>query len=284
MRIERCPAAACFLLASLLVGCDGDSTGPGLTAYERASVVRGGISYDKYWSAGTGFDTSDPLVATFNAKGDFFRCKQCHGWDQLGSTGFYVNRGPSASRPRVSSVDLVAFTETRTPQQLFDAIKTGSGAARRSPTYDLSTYDPLVTPSIGDQMPDYGAFMSDAQIWDLVRFLKEDALVATDLYDMTVAGTYPTGTFTSENLGRDGVAASGEAIFTSQCAFCHGTDGKALTLEGVSLGVFLRSKPAEVQHKVRYGQLGSIMRGTRLTLAEMKHLYKYLSDSTVMPR
>ena len=223
-------------------------------------------------------------MATFSAKSDFFRCKQCHGWDQLGSNGFYINRRPSTSRPNISSVNLVTVSRTYTAQQLFDAIKTGSGATRRAPTATLSTYNPATNPTVGDQMPDYGAFMGDGQIWDLVRFLKVDAFDVTQLYDMAVTGTYPTGSVTFSNIGKDGIASAGATIFASKCEFCHGPTGKALSLEGQSLGAFLRGKPNEAQHKIRYGQLGSAMQPTRLTLAEMKNLYKHLADSVVMPR
>lgn len=284
MRIQRCPSALCFLLVVLALGCGDDATGLGDSAYDRANPLKGGISYDLFWNASAGFNQADPLIATFNARGDFFRCKQCHGWDQLGTNGFYINRRATTSRPNISSVNLVTLSQTSTPQQLFDAIKTGSGAPRRAPTVNLTTYDPAIDPTLGDQMPDYSAFMSDEQIWDLVRFLKDDALVVAQLYDMAVTGAYPTGSVTFSNLGKDGSASAGATIYSTKCQFCHGFNGKAVTLEGLSLGAFMRSKPHEVQHKIRYGQLGSIMRPTRLTLAEMKNLYKYLADSVVMPR
>jgi len=285
MRITRCSATLCLLLASVAAGCgDDNATGTDADAYDLADPLKGGISYDLFWSASTGYNQSDPLIATFAARSDFFRCKQCHGWDQLGSNGFYISRKPSASRPNISSVNLVTLIQASTPQQLFDAIKTGSGAMRRAPTVDLMSYNPAIDPTIGDQMPDYSAFMSDAQIWDLVRFLKEDALVVSDLYDMTVTGAYPTGSVTFANIGKDGVASIGETIYAANCEFCHGFNGKARTLEGQSLGAFFRGKPHEVQHKIRYGQVGSTMKPTRLTLGEMKNLYKYLVDSLVMPR
>lgn len=285
MNIPRSPAAVCLLLAVLAAGCDsGSVTGPALTPYEAASALKGGISYDNFWNAGSGFDQTQPLIATFNARGDFFRCKQCHGWDRLGTAASYINRRPSTSRPNISAFDLAAFSRTSTPQQIFDAIKTGSGATRRAATVNLSTYDPAVDATVGDQMPDYAAFMSDTQIWDLVRFLKDDALDVTLLYDVSVTGAYPTGTIAYSNFGRDGNAAAGQTIFSAQCQFCHGANGKAIVLEGLSLGAFTRSKPAEVQHKVRYGQLGSIMRATSLTPLQTKNLYKLLADTLLFPR
>ena len=273
-----------FFLLSTLVACGGESTGPNSSPYDLADATRGGMSYDTYWTAGTGFDQADPLIATFNAKSDFFRCKQCHGWDQLGSAGFYINRKPNTSRPNISSANLVAASRMMSPEQLFDAIKTGPGATRRPPSANLSTYNPATNPTVGDQMPDYGAFLSDAQIWDLVRFLKADAFDVTLLYDMTVTGVYPTGSVTFSNIGKDGNASEGEQIFSARCEYCHGPTGKALSLEGLSLGGFVRAKPNEAQHKIRYGRMGSAMGPTSLTLAEMKSLYRFLADSVKMPR
>lgn len=285
MWIHKCARVFAFLVVSVLAACNEDSTGPGQSPVDLADVTRGGISYDLFWNASTGFNQADPLIASFSAKSDFFRCKQCHGWDQLGSAGFYINRKPNASRPNISSVHLASVSRTKTAEQLFDAIKTGTGATRRSPTADLSTYNPTTNPTIGDQMPDYGAIMSDAQIWDLVRFLKEGAFDVTQLYDFSVTGVYPTGSITFSNLGKDGSANAGATIYAGKCEYCHGSAGKALSLEGgLSLGPFLRGKPNEAQHKIRYGQLGSAMGPTVLTLAEMKNLYRYIADSIAMPR
>jgi mono/diheme cytochrome c family protein len=273
-----------FLAIFVLLACNGDSTGPNLSPYELADATKGGISYDLFWNASTGFNQADPFIANFNAKADFFRCKQCHGWDQLGSAGFYINRKPSASRPNISSVNLVSVSRTKSAEQLFEAIKTGTGATRRSPSADLSTYNPATNPTVGDQMPDYGAIMTDAQIWDLVRFLAADAFDVTLLYDFSVTGVYPTGSITFSNLGKDGSASAGATIYAAKCEFCHGPTGKALVLEGLSLGGFLRGKPNEAQHKIRYGRLGSAMGPTALTLAEMKNLYRFIADTVAMPR
>jgi thiosulfate dehydrogenase len=277
--------ASAFLLLSTLVACNGgDSTGPSSSPFDLADGTRGGMSYDVYWNASTGYDQADPFIAGFNSKGDFFRCKQCHGWDQLGSAGFYISRKPSTSRPNISGVNLLAVSRTKSAEELFEAIRTGTGATRRSPAADLSTYNPATNATVGDQMPDYGAFMSDAQIWDLVRFLKADAFDVTQLYDMTVTGVYPTGSVTFSNLGRDGSASDGARIYSTRCEFCHGATGKAISLEGLSLGGFLRAKPNEAQHKIRFGRLGSAMGPTRLTLAEMKSLYRFIADTVAMPR
>jgi len=54
-------------------------------------------------------------------------------------------------------------------------------------------------------------------------------------------------------------------------------------MENMTAGKFTRSKPYEVQHKVKFGQLGSMMKATNITLQEMKDLYKAMSDTQKFP-
>jgi len=42
-------------------------------------------------------------------------------------------------------------------------------------------------------MPDFSKILTDAQIWNLVKYIKEDILDTTQLYDITTEGTYPDG-------------------------------------------------------------------------------------------
>lgn len=272
------------LTASFFIGCSKDSsTGPNvLAAYDKASIAKGGILYDKFWATEAGYDQNNPNVAVFNAKSDFFRCKQCHGWDLLGSNGSYNGRGPKTSRPNISALNLFQLAKTKTPQELFDGMKKTAG--RRDVSYDLSTYDPASNSAVGDQMPNYAQILTDEQIWDLVKFMKEGAFDVSLLYDATYSGTYPTGKAVFSNVGKDGNAAAGKAHYAAKCAACHGADGKALLMESMTAGEFTRKKPNEVQHKVKYGQLGSGMIGDfGITLAQMKDLYKALADETAFP-
>ena len=265
--------------------CSSDTTGPEPepAAFLAADGVNGGRMYDKFWAAETRFNLADPNISFFKARSDFFRCKQCHGWDRLGSGGAYINRGPRSSRPNISSVNLAAVAEAKSPQALFDAIKNGNG--RRSPTVDLSAYNPATNFTVGDQMPDYGQILSDAQIWELVKFLKNEAFDTSDLYDSQVSGSYPTGTITFSNIGRDGDAERGDVIFSQSCSFCHGFNGTSIQVDGgaFTVGRHLRTKPYEDVHKIRFGQLGSSMPNTTLTLSQMKDLYKALANATRYP-
>ena len=119
MRIRRAAATLTLAFGALASGCGDGSTGLGSTPYDRADVVRGGISYDLFWNEATGFPQSSALIANFSSRADFFRCKQCHGWDHLGSRGFYVSRGPRTSRPNISSVDLAATLAPIEPENVW---------------------------------------------------------------------------------------------------------------------------------------------------------------------
>ncbi|PKP52667.1 MAG: hypothetical protein CVT92_08030 [Bacteroidetes bacterium HGW-Bacteroidetes-1] len=267
-------------LVVIFTGCKKSDPEP--TAYDNADAGKGGILYDKFWATEAGYDQSSANLTTFNAKADFFRCKQCHGWDLLGTNGGYISRGPKTSRPDVSPLNLFQIAHSKTEQELFDAMKKTTG--RRAVSYDLSTYDPTSNATEGNKMPDYSALLTDAQMWDLVKFMKEGAIDVTKIYDVTYTGAYPTGTATYANLGKDGNAASGDAYYANNCAGCHGSDGKLILMEEMSVGKFTRKKAYEVQHKVKFGQLGSAMVGaTTMTEAQMKDLYKALSSETKFP-
>lgn len=69
-------------------------------------------------------------------------------------------------------------------------------------------------------MPNYSQVLTDTQIWDLVKFLKEGAIDVTQLYDYTTSGSYPTGTITYSNIGKDGNATNGKTFFATECAGC----------------------------------------------------------------
>ena len=274
-----------LLFAVVLVSCSSDKiVTPDIKPYDTASISKGGIMYDKFWSTEAGFNQSDPNLAVFNAKSEFFRCKSCHAWDLFGNSGSYIGRGPTATRPRVDGLNLYQYIQGSTPQQLFDAIKTGSGAARRDISYDLNLYNPTSNPTEGDQMPNYSQFLSDTQIWNIVKFLKEGAFNVSELYDAVYTGTYPTGTAAYSNIGKNGNAANGMTFYNSNCQSCHGADGTTILMDGLTVGKFTRTKGYEVQHKVKYGQLGTGMVGEfDMSLTQMRDLYKAISDPSVFP-
>lgn len=273
-----------FLLAVLISACKetiNEVEKP--TDYDKADGINGGIRYDKFWSTEADYSKKGDtdILAKLNAKADFFRCKQCHGWDLVGTKGSYISRGPNANRPNISGVDLVTLAKTKTAQELFDAMKKTAG--RRDIGFDLATYDPSTNATEGDKMPNYTQLLTDAEIWDVVKFLKNEALDLTQLYDLTLTGTYPTGRATFSNIGKDGDAPVGKTYYESKCASCHGADGTQLQMESMTLGKFLRSKANESQHKIKFGQLGSAMTAFKTGLQDMKNLYKAVSDTVAFP-
>ena len=111
-------------------------------------------------------------------------------------------------------------------------------------------------------MPNYGEILTDAQIWDVVKYLKEESLDTTKLYDLILEnGSYPTRARSFANLGLNGSAAAGDTIYQENCAICHGDDGAKILVDGdaYTVGQHMRKKPYEDQHKVKFGHLGSIM-------------------------
>jgi len=258
--------------------------------YDSADGVNGGMLFDKFYATSDSAKKAVPKfsnafgldLSKISAAGDFHRCKQCHGWDRLGNKGAYIGRAPKAGkRPNVSRVNLALAAKTESPEKLFARI-----AAPRKPRpadFDPKTYDPTAENPAGDLMPAYGKVFTKAEIWDIVKFLKENAYDTTALYELKTEGTYPAGSVSYADIGRDGDAKAGRTVFKAQCADCHGDDGLDIDLGGKSVGQFLRTKAYEVHHKVGFGQLGSKMKPTKLSTGEMKNLYKALTDETAFP-
>jgi len=281
--------AAIFIFAITFTSCtfDDEKIDPATEAYNKADHINGGIMYDKFWATESDFDQANPVKATINAKADFFRCKQCHGWDGLGNAGSYINRNANANRPNIASGNIYAMGQSKTAQELFDGFKKTAG--RRDISFDLTTYNPTTNKTEGDKMPNLNQLLTDAQIWDLVKFMKEGMMDVSQLYDATYTGVYPTGSMAISNVGKNGDAVKGKNYYNSNCAACHGANGTTLNgtshvIEGMTIGQFTRKKANEVQHKVHYGQLGSPMQGEfDITVSQMKDLYKALANETDFP-
>ena len=268
--------------------------------YRDADGVLGGQMYSKFWADETGFsvnnselDNQDELdIITANS--DFFRCKQCHGWDRLGQEGAYMSRGAKTTRPIVSTLDLARISETSSAQDLYDKIAM-SGSMRRDLSVDLSTYDPEDSSHPGNMMPDYSQILTEAQIWDIVKFLKKEALDTTELYVLSNdGGNYPDGQPVYSEVGAGGDASNGDTLYTDTCAGCHGTDGASgsvgMIVDGddeFSVGWYAREKPYETQHKIKFGHLGSTMTASLVlndaTESEVRDLLLALQDTTKYP-
>jgi mono/diheme cytochrome c family protein len=215
--------------------------------FETADLVRGGLLYDRWWvviDAPEPEGTNSTYPAEENAMfqdpprsgSQTYRCKECHGWDYLGVDGFY---GPPSTHftnveglLHISEGNVQTRQDHESPQELFEIIKFG----------------------IPGEMLPWGDFMSDDDIWDLVKFILEGLtddrlLVDYSSPDMNV----PIPPVDLEN---------GADIFTDVCAVCHGFDGEGLEefgTEGISLNEIALDNPVEFIHKVRFGQPGTDM-------------------------
>ncbi len=195
-------------------------------------VARGGALYDKWWAV-TGDPapesdhplwTSRPDQASNTRTGaDTWRCKECHGWDYKGVDGVY---GAGSHRTGIGGI----FATTRTPQQIFDLVKTGHG---------------------------YGAAgLSDEDIQDLTEFVLQ--------------GQIDTGKILDQDRRFTGDPGRGEALYSfgirsnTSCLHCHGEEGLSIPPDSSEEfeefpGLLSNENPWEFQHKVRFGHPGSEM-------------------------
>ena len=118
------------------------------------------------------------------------------------------------------------------PDELFNAIKNGK------PNTAMSAFS---------------AHLSDRDIWDLVKFIKEGMI------DISAQINATTKKPVSAN------ASQGASLFGATCALtsCHGRDGKAVNFgtaaEPEFVGTVAADNPWEFFHKVRAGQPGTDM-------------------------
>lgn len=254
-------------------------------AYDAASALNGGLFYNKFWVNKDDGTTPATANATVTANAEFFRCKSCHGWDLLGSNGYYISRGPTATRPNVAPTNLNSFAATHNITELFNAVKHEGGRQKMSSDKALNS-----------AMPDYSSLMTDSQIWDIVKFLKEGRINFDLIYELKTTGTYPSSTavtdmygntltgYVMNNVGLAGDIVVGKAYYTSKCSSCHGADGKQIP--AFPVGKLGRTKNAEMLHIAKYGVPGQSMWLTRtynMTQTDMINLSKALSDTLTFP-
>jgi len=282
----------CFAAAAmLLITCgkkDTVVTPVDETGYTIASGMNGGKIYKKFWAAEAGYTKLD--TAIYNPHGDFFSCASCHGPDLMGREGQSINRAPGKTRPNVANLNLISF-KNKSASDVFKAIKNGSNPAlRRSPSADVSTYDPASNSATGDKMPNYGQILTDAQIWDLVKFLKTETIDVAQLCDRAVAsGAYPAAQVTYANIGKDGNAQNGLTLYLEKCRDCHGDDGSQVYLvdpdapSALSVGKHLRLKPYQDAYSCKFGFPDGGMLADSLTIQQLKDLFKAITDAAQFP-
>ena len=264
-------------------GSDGsDWPGPPPAEYVNADGIAGGAAYAKWWTTGANGSGSQPATT---AGADFYRCKACHAWDGMGNAGSYADRtGQStleSSRPDVSSVNLRSTAVSESFQELFDLVR--HVGARGIDALD-------------NTHPDYSQQLTDDQVWNIVKFMREEWVDPNLLYDLEVTGqtmhmdftqdppavVKPTLTYT--NIGALGDETNGQAIYTAKCGACHGVDGTDENIGGRSLGQFIREKPNEGWFKAKFGEDGTGMDpGLVTSTSDLQDLYKALVNSANFP-
>jgi len=248
--------------------------GPVPPEFTAADGIQGGAAYAKWWTTDGGGSGTQPPTAV---SADFYRCKACHAWDGLGNAASYANRtGQStlkASRPDVSSVNLRSTIASSTYQELYDLVAhTGARA--------LDAAD--------NAHPDFSQVMSQDQIWNMVKFMFEEWVAPSELYDIEVMGpqmyvdytqvppAVVAPTITYSNIGAKGTASVGKTIYAQTCSVCHGPDGTGIDIGGRTLGQFFREKPNEAWFKAKFGEAGHMLPGLVTDLQDLQDLYAAL--------
>lgn len=237
----------------------GDGGAPPDDPPSNQTIARGGALYDKWWvAAGLSAPTVDhPLWAsrpdtTSNSStgSSTWRCKECHGWDYLGVDGAYSQGSHRTGFPGILGTAL-------TSEQLFDVLRNDEATTPGGHGYG----------SVG---------LGDDDIEALVAFVTSGAIDVSELYD--------------DDRAFLGDAAAGDTLYNAgvrgapSCASCHGVDGLTPPPGADEdydhfLGAVARGNPAELQHKIRFGQPGTAMPALEAfgaTLEEVRDLGAHL--------
>ncbi|MFQ5503146.1 MAG: c-type cytochrome [Phycisphaerae bacterium] len=230
-----------LLSASLgLVALTGMNCPPTITLptdFTNADLVRGGLLYDKWWTVvGASAPTTDhPLWAsrpdtTSNTRtgADTWRCKECHGWDYKGVSGAYAT---GSHKTGIKGI----YMTTLGAQAVFDLLKNDSTTTTNGHGFG-------------------SAGLSDAELWNLTRFVIDDQFDTSTIIDS--AGKFTGSATTGQTLYTTGIGTG------TACSACHGTDGKTIppgapTTFNAWVGKLSNDNPWEFQHKVRFGQPGA---------------------------
>ncbi|HLG18224.1 MAG TPA: c-type cytochrome [Bdellovibrionota bacterium] len=212
---------------------------------EVASAPRGGVLWDTWWeengspepgSATSSQPADNPLYATHTGTStrtgsQTWRCKECHGWDYKGADGAYGSGSHNTNF--IGVMDAAGWTA----QELIDMIGAG---IRKS---DGAVVD-------GHAFEGTDLLDSD-DVEDLALFIQEELVDDSDYISYVTKRS-------------KGSATAGEALFSGNCAICHGSSGLRINFAHGDaapateyIGDLSRDNPYEVTHKIRFGQPGS---------------------------
>lgn len=166
----------------------------------------------QWWTEPTGTFALYPQNIGSQTGSTTWRCKECHGWDYKGKDGAYGNGSNH-----------------------FTGI-TGVFQVQRKPIGEI--YSVIRNKNLP---------LSEEDIWDLTRFLKE-GLIEMDKYIIFSGALSKTASGTG-NLGGP--------IYSGRCSECHGPDGKEIS--SVVVGAVAKDNPWETLHKIAFGNPGTSM-------------------------
>ncbi len=191
--------------------------------YEQADTKNGGLLYDN-WLKITKADPegNHPLYPADAKKSgkSTWRCKECHGWDYIGNKGRY------SKGSHYTGIGGVYDQRTESPDDLHE---------------DLTN---------AEDSHDFSAYLSNQQIWDLVKFIRE--------------GLAPIEMVINDQGQAKGDAMKGKVLYNANCSSCHGDNGDAIDFKGKKDGIqgvgwLANDNPQESIHKIRWGHPGSDM-------------------------
>ena len=238
---------AVFLLFSFMVNsgvCVAGSDQVQPTAdYQQADLKNGAQLYDN-WLKIKDIKTSGnhPLYPQESKKTgkDTWRCKECHGWDYIGDKGRY------SKGSHFTGITGVFHAQGKNPEELYGSL------TDKNAEHDFSKY------------------LSNSEIWNLVKFLREGQVAIEPVID---------------NKGKGkGNITRGEVLYEKHCSDCHGSDGNQIDFkdnqEGVQgVGWLANDNPQESIHKIRWGHPGSDMPSMitdkNLTEQDVIHILTY---------
>jgi len=233
MKVVFLAVMAVAVVAVTSCGKD-DTKDANQAAYDAADGVRGARLYDH------ALNELGITGKAANEYSNYYRCKTCHGWDLLGSSGVAIGQTGSTTKPAPAPVDLMEVRANDDIDEIFEHLIATDG-----PSFD--TFDP----NHKNEMPAWGTILSEDDAWDLVKFIKETAHDVSEFYDMDIS----SGHAVFSNIGKGGDAAAGLVTYNANCASCHGADGTKINIycKGEYLGDMFREDPHEIQHKAIWG-------------------------------
>lgn len=196
----------------------GDPFKGGLIWSKWTDEVAGGSGYPE------GFDSG---------KGDFLRCKACHGWDGMGANGGYVRRSAKDSRPNPApGSDLSSKFGSVTAEEVLYSEK-----GRKFSEYSKAM--PAFSQKGG---------LSEQQVKDVVAFLNKGPKIG-EFATLDISAKPVSYTFKNADL------KAGESLYAASCAGCHDADGNG---SDMSLKKYFSGdgKYSEGFHKAVYGAGG----------------------------